>query len=132
MPAYGTLAGTCTCLQFERLAGIHRAAPHTSTGGPRNRDRLPCQCRFVENGVRGHDNAIGRNDLACPHEQDIPRLHCICGNIGNAIPIAAVGNARRLVHERLQIPLGAGHGKILKDRAARVHRSHDDCGERRP
>ena len=56
-----------------------------------------------------------------------PALTASAANIGDEVSIPAVGNARRFVHQRLKIPFGAGHGKILKDRTARIHHSHDDC-----
>ncbi len=102
-----------------------------SPAARRDRDWLPCQRRFIKDGAGREDDAIGGNDFSCPHKKRISCPHRFGRNIGNAISIPAVGNARRFSDERFQVPLGAGDREIFEDIAAGIHHSNNDCGKRR-
>ena len=127
----GALARDGASLHFEGFAGIHGAAQHARASAARDRYRLPCQGRFIEYGVWREDDAIGGDDFARPHEEDVPDPHRLNGNIFNGTSVAPMCDPRGPIDERFQVALGTGDSEIFQDITARIHHRDNDRCERR-
>jgi hypothetical protein len=117
----GALArGRCGA-QLERLAGVERAAPRRLPGRAADRNRLARQRRLVDQGLGAGDHSIDGDDLAGAHDHLIADHNILDRDILNGAPEAAVRPPWRPIGQRLEIPLGARNGIILKHGATRIH-----------
>jgi hypothetical protein len=114
---------------LERLAGIERAAQRGLALPPRNRDRLACQCRFVDHGASAGDDAIDRDDLAGAHQDSVADRHLFDGDVlDDRAPRVAHRRSER-GDQRLEIALGACDREVLEHVAPGIHDCDHDAGQ---
>ena len=111
--------------QIEPVPGVDATAADRVPLLPLDGTRLPRECRLVEHGTSGQQDAVHGNDLARAHEQPVPRAERLDGDLLEGPVDVAVGGSWGAREEGGELPVGTPLGEVLEGAPRREHERDD-------